>query len=175
MNGQAPSPSLSKCRMKYQVSRTKRRINEDIVGALLAGGSIGAAERAETKCRLLINHLQEVWVYKKYGLEQKVQTCTQTFRTNLALEKGRSCVKSGRRGSWRYANFGRWSTSEAALTANHLQEVWVREQKVQTCTQSFRTNLALEKGRSCVKVAEGDRGDAQTLGGGAPAKQPSML
>ena len=103
--------------MKYQVSRTKRRINEDIVGALLAGGSIGAAERAETKCRLLINHLQEVWVYKKYGLEQKVQTCTQTFRTNLALEKGRSCVKSGRRGSWRYANFGRWSTSEAALTA----------------------------------------------------------
>ena len=73
MNGQAPSPSLSKCRMKYQVSRTKRRINEDIVGALLAGGSIVAAERAETKCRLLINHLQEVWVYKKYGLEQKVQ------------------------------------------------------------------------------------------------------
>ena len=63
---------------------------------------------------------------KKYGLEQKVQTCTQTFRTNLALEKGRSCVKSGRRGPWRYANFGRWSTSEAALTANHLQEVWVR-------------------------------------------------
>ena len=45
-------------RTKYQVSRTKRRINEDIIGALLAGGSIGAAERAETKCRLLINHLQ---------------------------------------------------------------------------------------------------------------------
>ena len=39
-------------RTKYQVSRTKRRINEDIIGALLAGGSIGAAERAEPKCRL---------------------------------------------------------------------------------------------------------------------------
>jgi hypothetical protein len=64
MNGHALSPSLSKRRIKYQVSRTKRRINEDIVDALLAGGSIGEAERAETKCRLLIT-------YKKYGLEQK--------------------------------------------------------------------------------------------------------
>ena len=63
-NLRSASLSLPKCRIKYQVSRTKRRINEDIVGALLAGGSIGAAERAETKCRLLINHLQEVWVYK---------------------------------------------------------------------------------------------------------------
>ena len=113
---------------------------------------------------------------KKYGLEQKVQTCTQTFRTNLALEKGRSCVKSGRRGSWRYANFGRWSTSEAALTANHLQEVWVREQKVQTCTQSFRTNLALEKGRSCVK--SGRRESCRCKLREAehqPAKQPSIM
>jgi hypothetical protein len=95
MNGHAPS--RHRCQSvvsstKYQVSRTKRRINEDIVGALLAGGSIVAAERAETKCRLLINHLQEVWVYKKYGLEHKVQTCTQTFRTNLALEKGAEIV-----------------------------------------------------------------------------------
>jgi hypothetical protein len=31
---------------------------------------------------------------KKYGLEQKVQTCTQTFRTDLALEKSGSCEKS---------------------------------------------------------------------------------
>ena len=122
MNGQAPSPSLSKCRMKYQVSRTKRRINEDIVGALLAGGSIGAAERAETKCRLLINHLQEVWVYKKHGLEHKVQTCTQTFRTNLALEKGAEIV---------------------------CEKMQLRE-------------------------AEHQRVDA-TSGGGAPAKQPSIM
>jgi hypothetical protein len=54
-------------------------MDEDIVGALLAGGSIGAAERAETKCQLLINHLQEVWVYKKHGLEHKVQTCTRSM------------------------------------------------------------------------------------------------
>jgi hypothetical protein len=105
-------------------------MNEDIVGALLAGGSIGAAERAETKYRLLINHLQEVWVYKQYGLEQKVQTCTQTFRTSLALEKGAEivCEKMQLREAEHQrvdatlgggapacrCNFGRRSTSEAA-------------------------------------------------------------
>ena len=69
MNGHAPSLSLPKCRIKYQVSRTKRRINEDIIGALLAGGSIGAAERAETKCRLL-------FTYKKNKLEESTNLHT---------------------------------------------------------------------------------------------------
>jgi hypothetical protein len=96
-------------------------MDEDIVGALLAGGSIGAAERAETKCQLLINHLQEAWVrtlstnlHTKHGLE--------TFRTNLALEKGAEIV---------------------------CEKMQLRE-------------------------AEHQRVDA-TSGGGAPAKQPSIM
>ena len=88
---------------RYRRRATRWRINRR---SREGRNEVPAANQSPTRSM----GLQEVWV------RTESTNLHTTFRTNLALEKGRSCVKSGRRGSWRYANFGRWSTSEAALT-----------------------------------------------------------